>query len=390
MLAPDPASTTAARKVLLADTGTADCDAIARMVGNISGFAVEIVAIDQVLEVARRNMPDVVLLDMNALTPGEIDVIEHLRAAYFSLPLVVISQELSPPQVRDMLRLSVQDWLPKPIERADLVETLTRDFHRKSHTVSRVHAVVSAVGGSGATTVSATLADVITRNLVGPHESVALVDLDFSLGACGYLLNTPNGFVLDSVIMEPQRIDVELIKLIQQRHARGFYVYSFANRDLVTHANCYELVMRFLENISAQHEHTVVDIPYYETGWRRDVLTAVDSITIVAELNLPSVKHALDVVKTVTALQRDAGSVRVLLNKDQTSLFGGHHIGQQTLKDLFGTVPFDFLPNDHAVMTEAMDRGLLPSEVNGSSRFASAIRRYWRDNLRVELHPQDP
>jgi pilus assembly protein CpaE len=385
----DPASSLTARRVLLADTGTADCDDIARMIGDIAGFSVEVVALDRLAESVRHQLPAAVVFEMNDLTTREIDVIEELRASFDHLPLIVISNALVPSQVRNMLRLAVQDWLVKPLARADLVDTLMRDFHRKSRTVSRVHAVVSAVAGAGATTVALSLADVIARTLDDPQESVALVDLDFSLGACGYLLNMPNGFLLDSVIMDPRRIDVELIKLIQQRHSRGFYVYSFANRDLVTHVNFYELVMRFLEDISAQHEHTIIDIPYHETEWRRDVLTAVDSITIVAEMNLPAIKHALDLVKTISGLKRTSGTVRVLLNKDQTSLFNGHRIDPATLKDLFGSTPFDFLPNDTAVITEAMDRGLLPAEVSASSRFVHAVQRYWQDNLRVVLRPKD-
>src|SRR5690606_37398700 len=108
-------------------------------------------------------------------------------------------------------------------------------------------------------------------------------------GSCGYYLNLRSNFALESALSQPSRIDSEFVRLLEQRHPAGFYVYSFRHRDTVTHLNCYELVLRLLDAVSFQHSHTVLDIPYYETDWRQDVLAAVNSVTIVSDITLPSI-----------------------------------------------------------------------------------------------------
>ena len=49
----------------------------------------------------------------------------------------------------------------------------------------------------------------------GSGHVVALFELDFAAGACGYYLDIENGYDLTAVLENPSRIDVELVDIIR-------------------------------------------------------------------------------------------------------------------------------------------------------------------------------
>lgn len=370
------------RLVLIADLGGTPDAGLAAAAAVLPGVDLRSLPVEDILLASTGIGPvATVLVDANRLDRHETHHIAALRAAFPDAALIVVSPPPGPEAIRGLLRMGVQDWLPKPLNPTDLAEALNRDFRHSASQVARVHAVMSAVGGAGATTVALSMADLLAQERAHGGDSVALVDLDFSLGACGYMLNLTGGFPLDSVIVDPRRIDAELLALIRQRHPRGFDVYSFANRALVTHVNCYEFVLRLMEVLVTQHSHIILDVPYYEADWRPDVLAGVDSITVVGEVNLPVIKHTLDLLQSLSVLPRAAAMTRLLLNKDRQGFLRGHHIAVDTLTGLFGTTPFGFLPKDSETLLEAMDRGIPPAEVNAGSAFVTALRRHVTQHL---------
>ena len=391
MVAPNStAATPVARTVLVIDAGKGDAEAIAAMVSHLDGYSVELLAADRVLESrAVQGSFIAILIELTDIARQDVFRLETLRSVFPQVPVVVISDPLAPEEMQHLIRLGVQDWLPKPIDSDAIAEALSRDMRSGPRPAARVHAVLPVVAGAGSTSVAVTLADLIATEIARPGESVALVDLDFTLGPCGYRLNLSSGLPLDNVIIDPRRIDSELVALIRQRHARGFYVYSYANRTLVTHVNCYEFVLRLMEVLASAHDYIVVDFPYHETDWRQDILSGADSITLVTEANLPAVKHAIDLTQLLASIQQAPEITEVLVNKDKHGFFGGRRLSEDTLRKLFGATPFHFLPFDPATLTDALDRGVPPPMVDGATDFVKALRSHLRSHL-LRDHPQHP
>jgi len=198
------------------------------------------------------------------------------------------------------------------------------------------------------------------------------------------VLNMVNRFNLGSVIETPQRIDSEFIRTIQQQHKRGFYLYSFKRPEMNTDLNGYELVLRLLDSVSLEHGQTFLDVPYYETEWKEDVLAAVNTCTLITELNLPAIKHTIDMIERIRGLRGEAFPVRIIINKRVSSLFG-QRISKRKLRELFDGVPFYFLPLDTNLIGEAVDRGLLPSEISSRNSFIKSLTKYLKT---IELMPE--
>lgn len=362
--------------VLIVDTGQPDCDLTEELVAKAGDYRPDRVALGKISVNPAAHQPDIVVLDLGNPSNAELDALVEIRGNYGDVPVIIVSQALDDAQMRRLLKLKIHDWQRKPLAFADLQSALQGSIRNARQVANRVHAVISAVGGAGGTTVSIGMADILARKLAKQQTSVGLFDLDFSSGSVGQMLNQQARLNLDSVITNPSRIDAEFVSLIQQKHPCGFFVYSFKRRDFVTHLNGYEVVLRLLDAVTMEHGHTILDIPYYEVDWSQDVLSAVNSVTVVAELNIPSIKHALDTLKAIGELPGNQRQVHVLLNKRDTGLFTRSRIPEGKLKELFVETPFHYLPRDNALFSEALDRGVVASEVRPRSKFEKALEAY--------------
>jgi pilus assembly protein CpaE len=325
---------------------------------------------------------DAVVVGFKSLGDNELDLLNAISANLEGVPVIVVSDHLDEKQVRELIKRHVQDWLTHPLDESAFVRAIDTCVRISKTTQNKVHAVVSGEAGAGSTVVAASFADYLATEVVERRENVALFDLDFSTGSSGYILNMVNTFDLKNVLSHPGRIDFEFVNLIRETHRRGFHVFSFKRPELLIDSNGSELVLRMLDVVNIQNNHTVLDIPYYQTDWRDDVLSAVNTCTVVTELNLPALRQALDTVREVQSIRGASFPVRILLNKYKRHLFGGG-LGTKDVRELFGNIPISLLPYSDGLIEESLNRGVLPAEIHPHSAFVRGVRKYV-DGLLVE------
>ena len=364
-----------ARVLLISGEGAKDRDVL-DIVESSSSMVVSSLKSDKLQDEATSDASDLVIVNVSGLSDYDIDLLSNLRALMPEVPVIVVSPQLSSAETRRLFKFNIHDWLPSPVKASDLIESINKGVRSRAVNHNKVHAVVSCVGGAGATTLALSMADIAATQL-HRKQSIALFDLDFSLGDCGYAVNMVNGYNLAKVAANPRRVDQEFIRVIQQQYDSRFYLYSFKQPELNSEVNGYELVLRLLDAVTSEHDHTFLDIPYYESEWKGEVLAAVNSCTLVAELNLPSIKHAIDNLERVRKLRGPNFPVRVVFNKWESSLFG-QRISKRKVRELLDGTPFQYMPMARSQIGQALDRGITPSDVAKKSKFTRALRKYMK------------
>ena len=288
------------------------------------------------------------------------------------LACMFISAELGGEQMRQLIKLDGIDWLKKPLAKREFIETVLAYAKKVKGTGGQVQAVLSSGGGSGGTSVAVSMAynHAMRRKRIG--NGVALFDLDFSKASCGAYLNLPNEYNFDTVLDQPERVDIEFVELITKRHASGMAIYSFYKPEIGIVNQGRDIVLRMLDVVAYQNDQTVIDLPFYETAWKDSVIQSVNSLQIVTTSTVPSLEMAKLNYVRVTKLRNSTDNVTILVNRHKRALFGTEP-GRAQVEKIFGATPVEFLPEEHDVMVEAVNRGVLPVEVNGSSRFNAAI-----------------
>jgi pilus assembly protein CpaE len=347
-------------------------EAIQKMLRETGKFYCNTLPRTQVNIIDENTAPDIFIIDIEAVTDIEIELINDLNLAYHGVPIVVVSHALEEQQFRRLLQINVQDWLPSPVNYDELLTTLTKWSNLRKSTNNRVHAIVSAAGGVGGSTLAITLADIAAHKHVKKRISTALVDLDFSLGDCGNYLDVQNSMDLAQVLSEPHRLDSELIGLIRIEHNSGIFVYSYKAPQLSISLNINEMTLRLLDLMSMSHDTSFLDIPYYEQPWKDYVLAAVDTVTIVTTNSIANIKHAHDLVKRVKAVRGTDEDINLIINKHEKRWFG-RRMDDARAKEVFEGLNVCYLPWDQETMEDSISQGISAYEANKSSGFVKQV-----------------
>ena len=324
--------------------------------------------------------PSIVILDV-----GEGDILGNpaiaaSRASWASVPLIAVSGELKPEQMRHLVRINASDWLRKPLDGKDLLNAVT--FHDSgSHaSKSRVITFMGASGGAGATTLALSAAKYLSDKSADHAAGTCLVDLDFQSANCGAYLNLFNQFDLEGIISHPDRLDVELMDVIKLTRDPGFTIYSFERPSLPFEENGRDFVLKLLDLVAYCFDNVIVDLPNLETPWQNSVLSTSDEIFLVFELNVASLRQAKRLYTKIRELRGNAASVTLIANKHKRKLFG-NHFSRSELEKIFKAPNIKAAALDNALMTDALNRAILPSEVDGRARFNKDVKLIFRERL---------
>jgi pilus assembly protein CpaE len=290
-------------------------------------------------------------------------VMDRLLAALQGAPLVVVSTPLSPERTRQLLRLGVADWLLQPCSDAEIVASLGQTSgNAKSAFVA---SFVPASGGAGATTMTLLAAGILGRK--SRTDRTAVVDLDFQSATCAAYLNAVNDFDIESLVANPDRLDGELVGRMQRARDPGIALYSFERPELYFSPLGAQFVLRLLDLTAAASSAVLVDLPNLRTPWFTDVVRHSDKVFIVCELNVPSLGRARRLLADIAAARGSNAGIEAIINKAEFKLFG-NVIARGDVEKMLSGIPFRTVASDTETLGDAVNRGLLASEVAPRSR----------------------
>ena len=297
-------------------------------------------------------------------------------------PFIVVSRELAPEHLRQVVRLNSTDWLKKPVDRRELLQAVSSGV-RQHDSVGEVSVYVSATGGSGATTLAINAAYLAARRPknAGASHLCMLFDLDFSAGYCGAYLDLENDYDPAGVLSNPDRIDMELVDIVARKHSSGFSLLSMRAPSMVFHPAGDEVVLRLLDVLALQYRRVVVDLPYYDAPWKMRIMEAADTVAIVTDCTVPSLKQAKALYLALLDRGATAG-IRIIANRFHRSFFT-RSLSQKEIESIFDGAPVMFLPDDWNSLTEAANRGAVPFELNPGSKYSKALRRGFQGRARL-------
>ncbi len=364
----------ASTKILILSDDAAAASLMLDTFGSLSRYDVRHMALTALGEAGRFDPTqfNLIVLDVDDGEMLSRPELLAFRNRHRNIPLVVISEDLADDMLRLLFRLNGNDWLKKPLERRALIDMISTHAPTAGASDSRVHAVVSAVGGAGASVIASSLAHVLAQPTKNSTPRVDLFDLDFSSGSLGYYLNLVNDYDLKPVVANPSRVDLEFIDLVRKRHSGGFSLLSFRQPSVLLAPRGAELVLRMLDVAAFESDHTVLDVPYYHTPWKDDVLASVNSICIVTEMTIPALHQAKDLFINLVRLRGNSDQIFVVINKYRTKLFS-LGVRRQQADKIFKDTHAHIIAYDWDTLSEAVNRGVLPFEVNARSRFCGAV-----------------
>ena len=321
----------------------------------------------------------VVVIDLDAAQPGEMQALERLVARVGAWPpIIVITQAFDAGVARALVQMRVADFLVKPVAPAELVRTCARvaktPAASQEGTEAKIYTFLPAVGGAGVTTLAIQSAMLLLNSTPRGKSSTCLVDLDFQLGACADYLDIEPRLNLSEIETRPERLDRQLLEVMLSHHPSGLAVIAAPNRPAEMRSFDPDVVTRLLDMVSSHFNYVVLDMPRTWFSWTDSVLLGSDKLFVVSEMTVPGLRHAKQLVEAIRERLGDGPKPQVIVNRYEHKMFSSG-LSKADIEQVLGDAFAGCIPNHYAIVREAIDRGVPLDEVKPGNRITQELRK---------------
>jgi len=309
----------------------------------------------------------VMLVDLDITDPEEVSSLgKIMEGVAEGVPIIAITEALDPDGVREVLKLHVDDWIPKPVAAKPLIEACERAI-KSGRATSRIGAAtcysfLPACGGVGATTLAIETAFLLGRKNRS-FQSSCLIDLDFQAGAIPDHLDLPPNLNFKELGSSVDRLDQQLLEVMLSRHETGLAMLATENNLLDPMDVDPDIIGQILQLASSEFDTLVIDLPNVWLPFSENALLGSNKVFIITEMTVPGIRRGralLDVLR-----ERFEGDVdtRVIVNKYDRALFG-NTLTKKDAVELFGEHFAGFIQLRQKLVKEAIDRGVPLYEID--------------------------
>jgi pilus assembly protein CpaE len=277
-----------------------------------------------------------------------------------------------------MLQMRVADFLVKPVQPVELVRTCARVVQTPTapeQTEAEIFTYLPAVGGAGVTTLAIQTALLLLNN--HGHKTrpaTCIVDLDFQHGACADYLDLEPRLELKEIESRPERLDRQLLEVMTAYHSSGLAVIAAPNRPAEMRSFDPDMVTRLLDLVSSHFNYVVIDMPRTWFSWTDSVLLGSNRLFIVSELTVPGLKHAKQLVSAIGERLGESQRPQVIINRFEQRMFGAG-LRKSDVEQALGKDFICAIPNNYALVREAIDRGVPLDEVKAGNKITAELKK---------------
>jgi pilus assembly protein CpaE len=322
----------------------------------------------------------VVAVDLDARRADEMEALARLMTRLGAWPPVIaVTQSFDADLARTFMQMRIADFLVKPVAPIDLVRACARVAKNPvggaEPKEAKIYTFLPSVGGAGVTTLAVQTA-MILLNSGGPRARPAtcLVDLDFQHGAVADYLDLEPRLNLAEIEPRPDRLDRQLLEVMLSYHASGLAVVAAPNRPAEMRSFDPDVVTRLLDLVSTNFEYVVFDMPRTWFSWTDSVLLGSNKVFIVSETTVPALRHAKQLVVAIKERLGDGPNPQVIVNRFTQRMFSSG-LRRSDLEHALGSSFASCIPNDYAMVREAIDRGVPLDEVKPGNKITAQIKK---------------
>lgn len=257
---------------------------------------------------------------------------EQLRSLHNQDPalvLMLVAEEVTADLLRRGMRAGVSDVLEAPLDEAKIeaaIEQFAHDVLKRESSISKPEApgpskggkiitITSAKGGSGKTVLATNVALLLNRL---PDTKVCLVDADLQFGDVCLVLQLEPRFTMVNAAHELHQLDGELLDSLLTEHPSGLKVLAAplepAFADDITTAG----LMQMLDVLKENYDFVVVDTASMLDELILSLIEKSDSILMLVDMDLPSVKNAKLALETLRLLKFSTANIQLVMNRSNS------------------------------------------------------------------------
>ena len=321
---------------------------------------------------AAANPPTLTVVDIRH-GARTVEAIERLRASWPTATIFAIASSAQPEQILQAMRAGANEYLAWPLDEsftAAIRRTAERSRPKDGSRNSSVLSFFGVKGGAGTTTIAVNSAIEIARISKKP---TLIIDLHQFIGEVALFLGVRPRFTLVDALDNLHRIDSEFLRELVVKHKTGLDILAGgeqADRPGSQDAGNFE---QLLQTLGRSYDYIIIDAGLV-TGPCSDVAVfAADSIYLVANPDIASVRNAHRVVDRLEQLGAGKDRLRMLLNR----MSDQHDIGPKQIESTLGFSLFSVFPSDYSTVSAALNSGV-PLTLSNHSDLAAQFAAFTR------------
>lgn len=335
-------------------------------------------ALDPAAAVPEGLLGDVSLLviEVDPADRASMRRVGDIRERYPNLPVIAAIADASLSLVRTLVREGISDVVALPFELGELLQ-ISLDTVAKadagaagSVALAPMVAVARSLGGCGATSILTHLAaDLAEHDPTG--RGVVIVDLDLQFGSvAGYLGVAPRGNVADLLGAE-DRLDEDLLRSVATEAGGGVSVIAAPDSIMPLESVDTDVLLRMIRLLRQQYAYVLLDLPANWTNWALSSALAADSIVLVAELTISSLRQAKRRLELFRSVGIDDCAVEIVVNRVEKRLFRA--IDLADVAATLGRPVLGSIALEAPLVSAAQNQGSLVGQMHRKSKFAKDI-----------------
>ncbi len=309
---------------------------------------------------------------------SELQALERLMTRIGNWPPVVaVMPNFDGGVARRLMQMRVADFLVKPVPPVELVRTCARVAKNPTSaetTEAQIFTFLPAVGGAGATTLAVQTAMLLLNAGARGKSATCLVDLDFQHGACADYLDIEPRLNLGEIEPRPERLDRQLLEVMLSHHPSGLAVVAAPNRPAEMRSFDPDVVTRLLDLVSSHFDYVVFDMPRTWFSWTDSVLLGSNKLFIISETTVPGLRQAKQLVEAIRERLGEGPKPQVIINRFVQKLFSPA-LRRSDIEQAIGDAFLACVPNDYALVREAIDRGVPLEEVKKGNKITLQLKQ---------------
>ncbi len=325
--------------------------------------------------------PDIAVVDIRSGSLASVEAIERLRASWPSTSIFAVAASSEPDQILRAMRAGANEYLTWSQKEtgASLKESLqtalkrTADRHRPAKDSGRSAVTLSffgAKGGAGTTTLAVNTAIDIARLSKRP---TLIIDLHQFVGEVSLFLGVRPRFTLIDALDNLHRMDKEFLSELVVRHKSGLDILAGGDQIDRPGTNDAPAIEQLLQQLGRSYEFIIIDAGTVTTAVADVAVFAADTIFLVANPDIASVRNAHRIVDRFEHLGASRDRLRVLLNRVSDQ----NQIGPKQIEATLGHSIHMAFPSDYGVVSAAMNSGV-PLALTNHSDLAARFERFTR------------
>ena len=339
-------------------------------------------------------VPDVFIIDIRSDASSGMATIERLRAAHGSVAIFAVAATAEPDLILQAMRAGANEFFPWTA--AGVARSTEESFQgavRK--TAARrdaanagarqpcvTHVFLGAKGGAGTTTVAVNCAVELARLTKRP---TAIVDLKPCLGEVALFLGVRPRFTVLDALENLHRLDREFLRELMSRHKSGLDIMAGSEQFDRPGAHDAGAVEDLLRVLGKQYDYVVIDAGNLINACAVAALYAADTVFLVANPDVPSIRNAQRLVDRVRQLGAGSERIKVLLNRTTDQ----HLIAPKQIETALGYGIHHSFSSDYRTVSTALNSGV-PLTLSNHSEIAAQFGSFTKQLLGLEEAKAEP